>query len=476
MSTPWLLTLPAELLADISSRFCPHCVGDSGLYLDLGSSERYDQLASQQRDLASLSRTSREIHAVATPFLYHLFATHQSTLYLHMRLQRTLYERPDLAAHVRRAAFVGYTNPAETDSVVNHLVARLKVPPPEGWIVPKKVMIVTKTGNRVESVREPLRHQFLVEMALNLTAGLEHLSMNLSLHASEDYGKNMLPSSTLPALRTLHLAHSYPAGFSLEVVSRLLQKAPNLRLLTLDGCSSVRYGSSPGPDLSNLSALRLVRPCFRENAHLAGLFASCSKLQGLAFHHWRGESYIYLPRRTPRELIQALLPCNQTLRYLEIQWAEDDDIYQDELVRSLKPFSSLETLVIDAACIYSNRTRDVEESEPPSSLADLLPTSIRYLLLWRVNLRMHQDLADFAQKARRGAFPNLKEVWISWVPADASLSQMMIWALEEDLQLAGISIRSLPYSKVEFFLDSEALLREDFSLHIPERSLQSTSP
>lgn len=473
MARPWLLVLPVELLAEICASFCPHCTSDLDLLPDLDSPERYHQLAARQRDLASLSRTSKGIHPIATPFLYHVFATHKSTMHLHMRHQRTLHARPDLAAHVRRAVFDSYPDQDECNSVVNHLVARLGVSPPEGWIVPIKRFVTTKCGNRVESTREPLRHQFLVEMALNLTANLEHLSLYIPLVGYENYGENMPPSSNLPALRTLSLTFSHHARTGLPTVSLLLEKAPNLRLLRLDYCGMETYSRRQLQALSNLSVLWITRSSSFAKC-LVSLFRGFKALQALVFHYYVISRH-YIPRDTPQWLVSvALQHCCRTLRYLEIQW-DSERVPPGDMVLSLQSFSALETLVMDATCVWFDRRRDEEQAVSPTALADLLPNSIQHVLLSRVSPGMGLDLAELAQRARHGAFPKLKEFWMSWVSSDdPALSETTIQALTADFSLAGISLRCFSSSESGLFSDPDALLRGDFSLHVPKWSLPLT--
>lgn len=473
MDRPWLLVLPVELLTDICSRFCVHCVGDPDLLPDLDHPARYQQIAEQQCDLASLSRVSRTLHAVATPFLYHVLATDKLRPHLHMRHQRTLHGRPDLAAHVKRAVFLSYPDASECDSIVNHLVARLGIPPPDGWIVPKTVVSYTKCGNRVESEKNPLRHQFMIEMALSLTSNLEYLSLSVfgARWGTPNFGENMLPSSSMPALKTLHLS-SLSARFGVNSVSLLLQKAPNLRLLRLDGCGWADYHARPVSGLRSLPVLWVKRPCFDSREDLAALFASCGNLQALIYHHSQ-HLHTSMYARTPEDMAVALQHCHRTLRYLEIQWGLPRP-HQCGLISSLKLFSSLETLIIDAACVFSD-TDNVGDGQgalsptPQRPLADLLPNSIRQLLLFCVNYRMYQNIADLAQIACQGAFPDLKIIWIDQSSFSSALLQTDLRTLEANFALAGISLIYSCHAGGELFSDPEALLNRNYRLPIVGR-------
>lgn len=446
MDRPWLLVLPVELLTNICSRFCVHCVGDPDLYPDLDHPARYQHIAEQQRDLASLSRTSRGLHAIATPILYHVLATDKSKARRHMRHQRTLHGRPDLAAYVKRAVFVSYPDLSEFDSAVDHLVPRLGVPPPEGWIAP--------------------------EMALNLTSNLEHLSLSAFGEApgSPDLGEYMLSSSSIPALKTLHLS-SFPVRFDMDSVSLLLQKAPNLRLLRLDGCGWVSYCAAFQPDLSSLPVLGISRCCFDSRENLPALFAGCGSLQALMYQHDQNPlRFVYTP--TPEDLAVALRHCHRTLRYLEIRWGSPM-FYDNGLISSLKLFSSLETLIMDAVCVFADLYSGWDgqgrlSPVPRRPLVDFLPTSIRQFLLSRVDHRMYQNLADLAQSAREGAFPNLKEMWIDQSSSYDALWETDVRTLEADFALAGISLKCSSYWD-GVFSDPEALVNQNYRLHIVGR-------
>ncbi|KAK3304982.1 uncharacterized protein B0T15DRAFT_502189 [Chaetomium strumarium] len=96
-----LLTLPAEILIQISGNLCIHCrhprIGE--IPHDEAASAIHDQSA-----LASLSASSRHLRAATQPVLFHFFhslAGHADTRRRLARFVRTLHRRRDLAASVR---------------------------------------------------------------------------------------------------------------------------------------------------------------------------------------------------------------------------------------------------------------------------------------------------------------------------------------------------------------------------------------
>ncbi|KAK4232761.1 hypothetical protein C8A03DRAFT_20013 [Achaetomium macrosporum] len=96
-----LLSLPAEILIQISGNLCIHCrhprIGE--IPHDEAASVIHDQSA-----LASLSASSRYVRAATQPVLFHFFHSltgHADTRRRLARFVRTLYHRRDLAASVR---------------------------------------------------------------------------------------------------------------------------------------------------------------------------------------------------------------------------------------------------------------------------------------------------------------------------------------------------------------------------------------
>jgi hypothetical protein len=99
--TVTLLTLPTELLINISQNLCLHCRVPR-----IGEVPSHDAATGirEQTALAHLSASSQLLRAVAQPILFHFFhclADHTTTNYRLLHFVHTLCHRPDLASSVK---------------------------------------------------------------------------------------------------------------------------------------------------------------------------------------------------------------------------------------------------------------------------------------------------------------------------------------------------------------------------------------
>jgi len=149
MSGKTFLSLPNEIIRCICATLCSHCEGDSDVSVDppcghntLGTSSKHERVRSRKATLAGLCRTSRRIYDIAMPILYHTYFDTNPPMHSVLRyfmFMRTLRQRPDLAAGVRRAAFYEYSDVFEYHKPsVDELAMHLGAPAPRPWPGPSQ--------------------------------------------------------------------------------------------------------------------------------------------------------------------------------------------------------------------------------------------------------------------------------------------------------------------------------------------------
>lgn len=247
----------------------------------------------------------------------------------------------------------------------------------------------------------------------------------------------MLPSSSLQSLKSLHLApRGDTDGFSLDAVTHLLQKAPNLENLEAYMCHSWTRGLN----LPNLKVLTLSM-CTCGHWMLGKLASTCKQLEAFTFRYLQpqgGDERLYNRAfdLSPRQISDELGFCSKTLEYLEIQvgtWERVAELRRYDMITSLKSFTALRTLVIDQRCFLCG---DLEQEMGRPLFHTLLPASIAKVTLKGADLYcLFQDLAELAKETESGSFPDLKRLDIY---CQATGQQHMPVSLDAAFREAGV--------------------------------------
>lgn len=472
-----LLTLPGNLLNEIFSLFCGNCAHDPGACPSLDDKETHEELAARQKVLASLCRTSKTLKTVAEPHLYHAFSTHDSFFQRHVLFIRSLYERPDLRSYLRRATFVMYSDETIMERAVDDLVDDLgpSTPRHPHW---QKVKRCRNPESQVDYMQRKFRHQFLTDAVLSVAENLQHVAIEGL--GNEEFGSGMPAPSRLPALRSLRLRNLL-LGDATRVceVADILPRAPNLRLLEVPGCESVPKDL----DLRNLAVLSIPGP-LPEQECLPELLKTCTNLQAFTLlspldgvegraRPSRDNPDPSLGELTLMWLIDALQPCRESLRYLDVFW-EESDLFARDTPAGLQSFSRLETLIFNMARICPDILGIDRERHIP--LCAILPPSIRSVLLVACDPEhVRPVMSGLPEKIRAGQFSDLREIVIVLdTPTheeQLSLYLDMREEMREAFQGTIVSFQVVIWQLEDeqvFFSDTEALFWEDFGLRVPE--------
>lgn len=327
---------------------------------------------------------------------------------------RTICQRPDRSARVYRVAIGGIE---ERGLSIEDLLFMIEHAMDHGMSLPEDWNPPTDE-DLDEGVFDPyqwrLTAAIYVDMLLSTVVNIQQL--HLEVVSETQYGSFLPPSTTLSFLRALKLdGEDSRSGFSLEVASGIFEMAPRLELLEVYMCTSAPSGLA----VRNLKWPRL-QDSILDLEELRDLTTACSNLESFIFHTSLSDDEVPLGTDgfIPRELCQGLLPCKDTLRYLEVQcgWECWNDFGPQDVITSLKEFTALETLVLDGGCICCGEDdlsgSDREDDEPipdVNTLINLLPASIISVTIDGTYPSLYEPILVLAQEIRNGTFPRLRE-------------------------------------------------------------------
>lgn len=322
---------------------------------------------------------------------------------------RTILDRPDLAALVQRLSLApkDFEEPRSL-SIQGHLIRDNIVLPPgfEG-----DIFMANIDESREDCTIHNTWSELCVDLILSLLPNITQLHMSILSYSP--YGALLPQSPTLlPSLKAIQLETTGINGFHLETCAGLLTKPANLESLQLTLCTSIGRRL----DLGTVRWLKLVDcKLFREHVHT--LAESCPNLE--TFISYNRNATLRDTNITPRTFAEGILPCKDTLRHLEIHFADQSagQLMPNYSIVSLKEFGSLKTLILtgdsvgllDAGMISLLPPGD--PSEGVVSFVDLLPPSIETLVIegnWYFGL--YKSLLALASEVRNGKFPFLKTV------------------------------------------------------------------
>ncbi|KAK3306074.1 uncharacterized protein B0T15DRAFT_534257 [Chaetomium strumarium] len=452
-----LVRLPLELLSEICSYLCPHCLRtpeDELETLDFDLDPwgfKYEPLLSdrkriKQQNLLSLSQVCKVLHAAAEPFLYHYIPGNR---YKDLQLvRRTLKERPDLQLRV-----------SELETAVNGRIEQMPDPAsPEGlpfgypgdpsptklslyW---KEVMMLLKFVPKLQ------RFHFCMPKPNPSTFGLPEI---------RTWPTPPLTSLRELAISTLEHHCGFQHGFQLERAGCILSAAPNLEILQCSRCIGVSenfreyYLTQPVP-LQHLTELilvdsRLTPASFRNLLSAVGPGLSKVRIQQSRRVLWKSDWEGVPPEDNEIKLdgvAAALQPWRHSLKELTFsmeggEFPENfDDTQEATLLREL---GALEVLRTQVALF------DWDGDPDGNVLVRTLPQSLRHL-----ELRGYADFACgllmlYDAITERGHFRHLQRIDIDDQKYDRSTPFGQAYATELDencatLASAGVEVVKYP--------------------------------
>ncbi|KAG8157915.1 hypothetical protein KVR01_012187 [Diaporthe batatas] len=172
-------------------------------------------------------------------------------------------------------------------------------------------------------------------------------------------------------------------------------------------------GPQPIFPLSNLLEVTL-RGCRSYDFGLVNLLKRCSRLRKFVYGASTWEAHHLRP--SPRDVIKALEPAQETLETLAIDFHGGGQVWDRARIQSLKQFTALKTLYIDMNTLWdSDAARDMHHlPNQDVLLTTVLPDSVEDLALFcfdaceLLELRIEAHLRRLAiDRREKGAFPCL---------------------------------------------------------------------
>jgi len=423
-----LTTIPVEILRMIFVEF-------SWYHNKQADSANHKALCC--RSLLALSKTCRRLCAVAQPFLYYdpariclygnLLGTSRRFLLL-----RTLVDRPDLAACVRRLGPMARERCGFEEEELRFCKAtarrlELTLPNDPDWNC--------LDGQTTRSQASSFYSQLFLALAPNVkTFVLELLGTDLaegdfqtSFFVLTERLTSLHEAALLPRLGHVQICtNTYGMlGQESPVTLALPRIAPfmtQLRIQAVVGSA----GDDIGPDgeakcglpmVPNLRVLELAKGGFEDTQfpYLLKLITRCPSLERFRFSADGFINEFGTEHLTPRSFLDALQHVRKTLRHLHLDFNDasfDLDEHQ-EFGALLPTFDRLETLKLDIAAFVFDDMDGESLQDNAACLTDILPNSIRHLRLM-INHLEHSNLwvqiLDLAKAAGAGKFPELSQV------------------------------------------------------------------
>ncbi|KAL0938505.1 aromatic aminotransferase [Colletotrichum truncatum] len=466
-----LLDLPTEILMQVISLLCPHCIIESQ---NLGrctcqeerppnSDNKLSNSAQLRKDLSSLSKTCKALQVLAQTALYH---SPTPLIGRHLLLARTLASRHDLALHVKElhlgkwSVFEKDVTP-ELQDLFNDIINRVGVPPdllkelegewPRDWLLDggegretkryvSPMPDITRDGKGKYFFDERVR--VVDSLIVTLVPNVEHIHLEpLSIPHFPFCAPESLPRLTD---FTLQLSHT-SGGVKIDCVEGILGAAPALERFRGIGIN----GMSKGLTHSNLRSIDLDQSTLGKS-HINAIMTGFPRLEIFGYE---ADYKITCEEREalPRDLGNALLIRKDTLKDVDIDLSRSKiylsytRLHVGDAMPSLKEMVQLESLGLDRDVMFVPRELRADgdldgddESETDNDdviqnleqfgmrknrdlVVDFLPPSIRYFKLYDRHGLLFPDLVKLAETAPE-KFPALKKV--------------RFWGFDEDQRMA----------------------------------------
>ncbi|KAH6619298.1 hypothetical protein B0J18DRAFT_240802 [Chaetomium sp. MPI-SDFR-AT-0129] len=382
--------LPAELLTEICSYLCCHCLVRQNT-VDEAALDLCTWTWEAQQDLRNFSRACRTSHVAAEPFLYHhIIIFRERHLYL---LIRTLLARPDLRlrvlelkiSHSNDAQARAYPGPRPSSPLSVSLAQRT-------WVL--RSHLSESEHEEPAALREAAEQRCLVSLSMGLVPNLKTFGFDLpgaGFPQTPDLSTHLNPW-TLKSLEKLYFA-SFGADLLLDRLAPIIRLASNLQILHCNQCTYVadtfcvslgRKTLADPPPLHNLSELILLDTVMTAGSLRNLLGAVGSGLAKVNIRRRPGTLPSPTEANDPVEFDEAvslLRPWHRTLR--ELSFSIDGLVLPQPPSRLrdvgfLREFTVLEILRAQAAFLdfYGH------EGPPEGALRSNLPPSMRELRLF----------------------------------------------------------------------------------------------
>ncbi|KAK0657027.1 hypothetical protein B0T16DRAFT_50815 [Cercophora newfieldiana] len=395
--------LPVELIQQICSLLCPHCLGSDADWFKPLTFEAEDRIKIREghHALAALCRTSGYLRSVAESYLHHFIYQWKATELSLASTTQALTSRPYLGQAVKTVEIRGDRVGCLSRAFASHfedVAAGYHVKLPEGW---------------AESDDPKVRSSVILQLLLLHICGAKDVSFTLRLCADFDILEAVQAAAAnsgneascfLPKLHRLAVYFCGPTESRLGLLAPLLRLAPNLSTLCLQGAQACETGR--GMRLAGVTILNLDMCNFNPDA-LAGLIGSCSRLEVLNMKWDTRGPIANKYGLQPHHVLGSLQKHKESLRSLSMDvirsdpWCPPADL-------SLVNFSNLESLWINF-----NELRASDEngwSAAAFFLPRLLPQSLRRLYLLDDALNVGFDFAGLDVLMKQGEFPELAEI------------------------------------------------------------------
>ncbi|KAK4454532.1 hypothetical protein QBC34DRAFT_420910 [Podospora aff. communis PSN243] len=397
--------LPVEILGEICSYLCIHCLEPDTARSSYRRQWKGGRKMQRQRRhaLAMLCCTSAFLRSIAQPYLYHSLYQGPDTEPDFELFRITKILTADLGQAVKRIELHHVVTPPiakELAADFARVASRYGIQLAEGWANDES----TRSSLVLDLLLLLARGASVVRLATHPSLSFEHLA---TVVASND-GMGV---PRLSQLRTVALhwdcGNDEVVRFQLDNIAPLLRLAPNMNTLVLF-CS---YALDTDLQLAGVTTLNVFR-CRLSSIALGKLIESCARLQVLnvlmsALTYMEGASLV------PESFRASLQKHKDTLRSLSITMVPNYIYEEAQSDQDLSDFKKLESLWINVNQIKPSRTLGTENRQRPISdtfLANVLPKSIRRLCLLNyprvpeVSMLLGLDAA-----LERGGFPHRHE-------------------------------------------------------------------
>ncbi|KAK0746048.1 hypothetical protein B0T18DRAFT_488693 [Schizothecium vesticola] len=353
-----LAGLPVDIMFELCAHLCTHC---QEAYISrpaphIHPAER-KEIRLRRSALAALSRASKSLREIATPYLYH-FIYHQredrgTTL---PSLIRTVTSRPDLARHIKHIE-VDHTNfctlSEEIAEQLSHAATERNLPLLPKWsthlyrrplVLLELLLLHSPNANTIHLL---MTHgtTFSDLAVLSETAGGFNLPALTTLSASRHPTASSHPTDESQEGLYFRFRHSFPLFYAAVAAPK-----QGLRTLSLRRACDIISNFVPTPQglnpLATVTSLTLDS-CRITLEQAADLITACDSLE--IFHMLFFHTITSHPEadvKDSRVVLDAIRKHTATLRVLSLDNSRDPLVRSVEDVETLKGFAKLESLFV----------------------------------------------------------------------------------------------------------------------------------
>ncbi|KAF3072721.1 hypothetical protein CFAM422_004795 [Trichoderma lentiforme] len=371
-----LMEMPNEILLKICKKLCSHCSGFPITF---------------EKDLSSLSMTSKHLRAIALPVLHHDASPRKLRSFL-----RTITEQPDLAAQVHRFCNSGGDYYSLETEVIDYMNSTIGL------------MDTCKMLNDIIS-----SHYQLLETTLAKLTEVKHLIITLPFYDGDESNDSLKVSFPMESVTRLSLMPW--SGLDLGQMGEFLAMMPCLETLEVRDCINVTQQLP----LASLRSLTFNNSEMEEKS-LQNIVDSCPKLE----YFDSGSAWMYSISRledgseplTWSQAQRTLRSRRETLKHLRLEFSPSFGISlqtlgQEEYFSSFCEFDALESLWVQAIGFGSENDHGTFPTFPENvqHVVRMLPRSLTYIYFSGCHKEWN-GIQVMARAIQEGYFPRLKRV------------------------------------------------------------------